>query len=787
MAEETVESDAMGDRARPFGLTSAEAAQLLAKFGANTVEEERRRPLRDALEKFWAPVPWMLEAAILLQLALGERIEAAIIGALLFFNAALGFFQQSRAQAALEALRSRLALNASVLRDGKWIKAPASALVPQDVVKLSLGAIAPADIRILDGSVSLDQSMLTGESAPVERGRGELAYASALVRRGEAVGIVSATGKHTFFGRTAELVRLAHSASAEQQAVFAVVRNLALLNSGIVILIVVYALAIHLEPTEIIRLVLTAVLASIPVALPATFTLATALASQRLTGHGVLPTRLSAVHEAATMEILCSDKTGTLTQNALQVTEVRTYFGADRSAVLRLAAFASSEGGFDLVDGAIQAAAGPRTGDGARLVSFTPFDPAIKRSEASILDQDNRPLRILKGAYPIIATLAETSAEIERDAQSLGRKGFRVLAVASGASEHMRVLGLIALSDPPREDAKALIGALRAQGVRVVMVTGDTPVTAEAVAAAVGLRGGVCPAGDIPEIVRPEDYAVFAGVLPEHKFSLVKAFQRGGRTVGMCGDGANDAPALRQAQIGIAVSTATDVAKSAAGIVLTEPGLAGIVTAVGEGRATFQRILTYTLNTLIKKVELVLFLAVGLALTHRAVLTPILMVLLLVTSDFLTMALTTDRARPSPSPDRWQISRFTAAALVFGICNLIFATLTLAVGWTILRLNSASLRTLSFVTLVFAGQATIYAIRERQRLWSSRPSLLLLASSAADISIATTLAWNGFLMHRLSPIIIGFLLFASILFSLGLDQIKIFTFRKLQITHSTSS
>ena len=542
-------------------------------------------PLRMALEKFWAPVPWMLEAAIVLELVLGKYVEAAIIALLLVFNAALGLFQESRAQATLAALKSRLALTASVKRDGVWKTVPAAELVPGDLVKLSLGGVVAADVKLTGGEVLLDQSMLTGESVPIEAGAGLQTYAGALVRRGEAEAEVTATGARTKFGRTAELVRTAHVVSSQQKAVLRVVRNLAVFNGVVIVLLVAYAWYLKMPVAEIIPLVLTAILASIPVALPATFTLASALGARALAKLGVLPTRLSAVDEAASMVVLCADKTGTLTQNALTVTTVRPMPGFDEAHVLALAALASSDGGEDPVDGAIRAAAASKAvSDAPKLIKFAAFDPAKKMSEATATDAAGTPQRIVKGAFTVVIGLAQPSPTAAAAAKELEDKGFRVLAVAAGPATAMKLAGLIALSDPPRGDSAALVTELHGLGVRTVMVTGDAPATAAIVAKAVGLDGAVCPPGPIPDAVRPEQFAVFAGVLPEDKYKLVKAFQKGGHTVGMCGDGANDAPALRQAQMGIAVSTATDVAKSAAGMVLTEPGLAGIVAAVKEGR-----------------------------------------------------------------------------------------------------------------------------------------------------------------------------------------------------------
>jgi H+-transporting ATPase len=765
------------------GLSSREARRRLAQFGPNAVAEPASHRIRTFAAQFWAPVPWMLEAAIALQAVQGAYVEAAVIGGLLLFNAILSFFQHSRAQAALALLKSRLALTASVRRDSAWIMVPAAELVPGDVVKLSLGAVVPADMRLISGSVLLDQSMLTGESIPTEVDSGGLAYAGGLARRGEAVGSVVATGARTYFGRTAELVRIAYAESAEQRAIFNVVRNLAVLNGAVIVLLVAYARLTAMPLANAVSLVLTALLASVPVALPATFTLAAALAAQRLVRQGVLPTRLTAVQEAATMDVLCSDKTGTLTQNVLQVADVRALPGFDQDRVLELAALASTVGGKDPVDAAVQAAASARraSASAARLERFTPFDPAAKTSEAQIETPDGS-WRVVKGAFVAVARLARPTLEATAALDELTSQGHRVLGVAAGPADALRFAGLIAISDPPRADSAELIGELATLGVRTVMVTGDAPGTATVVARRVGLDGPICPAGPLPDRVTPADYQVFAGVFPEDKYRLVKAFQAAGHTVGMCGDGANDAPALRQAQIGIAVSTATDIAKSAAGIVLTRPGLAGIVDAVKEGRATFQHILTYTLNALIKKIETVLFLGIGLLMTGHAVVTPLLMVLLLVTNDFLTMSLTTDRARPSPKPDVWRISRITAGAAALGLLKLMFLAAILAGGRYVLALNLGETRTLAFVALVFGSQATVYAVRERQRLWSSAPGHWIVFSSVADIAIATILALTGALTAPLPASVVAVVLGVTMAFALLLDAWKQVVFRLLGLT-----
>lgn len=765
------------------GLTTSEANRRLEKFGANAMPDTSMHPLRMAIEKFWAPVPWMLEAAIMLELVLGKYVETAIIAALLIFNAALGLLQESRAQATLAALKSRLALNASVRRDSAWKTIPAVELVPGDVVKLSLGAVVAADVHLTGGEVLLDQSMLTGESVPIEAGAGVQTYAGALVRRGEAVAEVTATGVHTKFGRTAELVRTAHVVSSQQKAVLRVVRNLAAFNGIVIALLVTYAYFLKLPLDETVPLVLTAVLASIPVALPATFTLASALGARALAKLGVLPTRLSAVDEAATMSVLCADKTGTLTENALTVTTIRPMPGFDEAHVLALAALASSDGGQDPVDGAIRSAAlGQAISDAPKVIKFVPFDPGTKMSEATAQDPGGGTQRIVKGAFTAVIGLTEPLPTATATSKELEAKGFRVLAVAAGLPNAMKLAGLIALSDPPRKDSAALITELHQLGVRTVMVTGDAPATAAIVAHAVGLDGTVCPPGPIPDSVRPEQFAVFAGVLPEDKYKLVKAFQRGGHTVGMCGDGANDAPALRQAQIGIAVSTATDVAKSAAGMVLTEPGLAGIVAAVREGRVTFQRILTYTLNSIIKKIVTVLFLIVGLIMTGHAILTPLLMVIVMIAGDFLAMSLTTDNVQPSPLPNSWRIGSLTMAGVVMGLCQLAFCSAVLAVGKFEIGLGIDELRTLAFVALVFGSQATIYAIRLRRHLWGSRPSLWLASSSVADVLIAAILAVGGIAMTGLPTSMVAGTLAAAVALTFVLDTVKVPVFARLGIS-----
>ncbi len=755
------------------GLSGEEARRRLAQFGPNAVSEATVPRWRAYLTKFWPPIAWLLEAGFVIELGLGKYVEAAVIAGLLLFNATLGFIQEGRANAALAALKKRLAPTALARRDGRWVKLAAAELVPGDAIRLPLGALVPADARIASGAVMVDQSMLTGESVPAEVNPGNTVYAGALVRRGQASAEVTATGSRTFFGRTAELVRTAHSASSEQAAVFAATRNLALVNATVAAGIIVYAYVTAFPAGDLVALSLTALLATIPAALPATFTLSAAVGAQTLARRGVLLTRLSAVHEAAGMEVLCADKTGTLTRNELSVVEVVALPGFDRARVLALAALASSEADADPIDAAISAAAKAMPQPAAeRLVRFVPFDPATKSSEAVIVDAQANQRRVIKGAFEIVSKSAALPDHARALVDGLANQGHRVIAVAYGATDALRLIGLIAVSDPPRADSASLIAELRDLGVRTVMITGDSAVTAAAIARQVGIAGAVCSADALSDPASIANYSIFARVVPEVKFKLVQALQRAGNVVGMCGDGVNDAPALRQAQIGIAVASATDVAKAAAAMVLTEPGLAGIVFAVREGRVGFRRLLNYVFNMMTKKIEIVLFLAVGLILTGSAVMTPVMVVLMLVGNDVLAMSLTADRASSSPSPSKWRMRNVTAAAIMLGLCKLAFSTAMLAAAKYALGLGTPQLQTFAFVTILFGAQGLLYVVRERHRLWSSPPSKWVFASSAIDIGIVASLALSGTLMAPLPWRLVLAIFCAVAVFTLILDQIK---------------
>ena len=508
------------------GLSSTQAASLRAEFGPNAVVEEPIHPLGRFARHFWAPVPWMLEATIGLQIILGEWLTASIIAALLLFNVLLAAFQESRANAALALLKRSLTLTSRVRRDGAWLDGLAADLVPGDVVQISLGDVVPADVLIVDGSLLLDQSMLTGESVPTEMESGKTAFAGGLVRRGGAIARVTATGTRTYFGRTAELVSVAHVESAEQKAVLSVVRNLTVNNFVIVAGLVAYAFAIRISFEQILLLVLTALLSAVPIALPATFTLAAALGARTLALKGVLLTRLSSLNEAAMVDVICCDKTGTLTRNELVVSAIRPVKpGCDESDVLTFAALASSPEGQDPINSVIRTMAAKSRGRASPNVTrFTPFDPAVKMAEA-IAVEAGREIRVVKGAPAVVATVAPMTPEGGKALEALNSAGYRTIAVASGASDALELIGFIAFSDPPRANSASLLTDLRSLGVLPIMLTGDAAATATTVARQIGLAGPVCPPSGIPVGVEPKDF--YASVSKPSLLAAIHPFGKG--------------------------------------------------------------------------------------------------------------------------------------------------------------------------------------------------------------------------------------------------------------------
>jgi len=533
---------------------------------------------------------------------------------------------------------------------------------------------------------------------------------------------------------------------------------------------------------EMLPFALILLVASVPVALPATFTLATALGSLELAADGVLVTRLSAIEEAAAMEVLCSDKTGTITQNRLAVTALQPYAAYKENDLLRFAMLASDEASQDPIDLAILTAARSHGVDpgGWKRLELIPFEPATKLSEA-ILSQGSGRFRAIKGAPSAVADRVKSAPDYSADVERLAEQGCRVLAIAAGPDDELQFVGLLALEDPPREDSKKVIASLHDLGVRVMMVTGDGLPTALAVARRVGIGGRAVEPKALKNEAADEVLQgdVFAGVYPEDKFHLVRALQKAGMVTGMTGDGVNDAPALKQAEVGIAVANATDVAKAAASLVLTNPGLTDILAAVKTSRRIYQRMLTYTLNKIIKTVEIAFVLSVGVMLTRSFIITPLLIVLLLFTNDFVTMSIATDTVSYSQQPDRWHIRWLVLAGLGLGSLVLVLSFGIFLAGRYWLQLPLPLLQTLVFVTLVFTGQGTVYLVRQRQHFWKSRPSKWLLLSSAADIAVVSVLASRGILMEAIRPQLVFTVLIVSACYLVAIDNVKISLLRKL--------
>jgi H+-transporting ATPase len=727
----------------------------------------------------------MLEVTITIQILLNKSGEAAIVAALLAFNAAISFIEEGRANKALTLLRSRLTTRARVFRDGRWQSVSAANLVPGDAVHLRMGDLSPADVRIVNGETLLDQSALTGESVPVETGAGMLAYAAAIVRRGEATGEVVATGLRTYFGKTAQLVSTAKAASHLQATIFAIVKTLIILDTLLVCVLLFYAAWAGLPFTEVVPFALILLIASVPVALPATFTLATALGSTELAHNGVLVTRLSAIEEAAGMDVLCTDKTGTITENRLALAGVAPFAPFSEDELLRWAALACDPATQDPIDLAILTAAERRglLAGLPRRVEFVPFDPARRYSLGRYEDPTGT-VCVIKGAPRAVAALASNGPDIAAASERLAAGGNRVLGVASGSNQDtLHLAGLIALEDPPRIDSGLLIKGLQDLGVRVVMVTGDNLATARAVAQRVGIgsRAAAADAFDHLDGSRALDHDVYARVFPEHKIQLIRLLQGAGHIVGMTGDGVNDAPALKQADIGIAVASATDVARAAAGVVLTAPGLEDALSAVQISRRIYQRMLTYTINKIMKTLEIAIFLSIGVMLTNTFVITPLLIVLLLFTNDFVTMSIATDHVSYSRTPDRWNIKTLMLTGSVLATLMLLLSFSMFFTGRDLLGLPLAQLQTLVFVMLVATGQANVYLVRERAHFWHSWPSAWLVGSSIADLAVVTLLATKGILMTPVSPLLIAELLAVVAVYLLIIDQLKVLIFRRFKI------
>ncbi|WP_174801590.1 plasma-membrane proton-efflux P-type ATPase [Martelella limonii] len=795
------------------GLSDGEAETRLGRYGPNALPEEKSSIFRKIAQHFIGPIAFMIEAAALVSLVLGDWGDFFIIFGLLLFNAGLEFYQDSKATSALEALKNSLAPQASVVRGGTVKTIDTARLVPGDIVRLQIGAIVPADLRLVDGNyASIDQAALTGESLPVTKKPGDLAYSGSVVKQGEMTGVVIATGAETFFGRTARLVAGAGSVSEAQKAMFHIGNFLIVL--AVVLAMIMVAVQVYVDIVKsdnwgladalaILQFVLVLLVASIPVAMPAVFSITMALGALALSRQKAIVSRLSSIDEMAGADILCSDKTGTLTKNILTLSEPIPLDGSDPAAVVLLAALASHAEGGDAIDGAVLGAVGDKAALSLYTVSkFTPFDPVSKRTEVDVTGPDGNVFSISKGAPHAIATLCkgEGAATLDGHVAALGAKGYRALAVArsddGGAS--WRLAGILPMYDPPRDDSKATIDAVRAKGVTVKMITGDDTAIARETARQLGLGTNILAAADIfPKDMDPDNVPGpianrilsadgFARVFPEHKYAIVKTFQKNGHLVAMTGDGVNDAPALKQADCGIAVSGATDAARGAAALILTAPGLSVIENAIDEARRIFGRITSYTVYRVALTMTIMFLVVLSTIFLGFQPLTPVMIVLMSLLDDIPIMTVAYDNTTVSDQPIRWRMPHLLTVSAVLGFASIVQSFGLLLMGMEVMSeparwpglglVDEGHLQSMMFLALVAGGHLLLLVARTEN--WFIRrpyPAPPLLIAMVATQLVAVIMCGFGILVPKIPWLLIGlvWLYLIAWLFVLGVVRIAI--------------
>jgi H+-transporting ATPase len=743
------------------GLAQAEAESRIGQYGYNELLEKKQSPILKFLSYFWGPIPWMIEVAAILSAIIGHWEDFGIIMVLLLLNAVVGFWQEHKADNAIELLKKKLALSARVLRDGEWKDIPARELVPGDIVRIRLGDIVPADVKLIEGDYLLvDESALTGESLPVEKHNADAAYSGSLVSRGEMTALVVATGTETFFGRTARLVSETKVASHFQKAIIKIGNYLIFMAISLVAVIFIVALFRHESMLEILKFALVLIVASIPAALPAVLSVTMAVGAVAMARWEAIVSKLVAIEEMAGMDVLCSDKTGTITQNRLSVAEVRPFKGFTESQVMEAAVLASRREDNDPIDNAILAGM-EKSSYGPlpkyKRISFQPFDPVAKRAEAEVEDEEGVRFMVSKGAPQAILALLDdvknTEKEVEDHVRVLAEKGFRALGLARMDGEgHWQYAGLLALYDPPRGDSASTIATAESMGVKVKMLTGDHMAIAKETASMLGMGTNITTsdafmaAKDLEAEHMVEDSDGFAQVFPEHKYRIVELLQEKGHIVGMTGDGVNDAPALKRADAGIAVAGATDAAKSAADIVFTRPGLSVIVDAIKESRKIFQRMTNYSIYRISETIRVVFFITASILVFRFYPVTALMVVLLALLNDAPIMTIAYDHVKYSDMPEKWNMRMVLVMATFLGLVGVVSSFGVLYIGQHILHLNREMLQSFIYLKLSVAGSMTIYVTRTRGPFWSIRPKWILLTATLTTQTIATFIVVYGFLM-----------------------------------------
>lgn len=731
------------------GLSTAEAKKRVGASGYNEIQEKEASGVRRVLSYFYGPMPFAIEAAAVVSAAIGHWDDFALIVALLFTNVVVGYWQERSAGNAVRELMKKLAPRAKVLRDGAWGAIDARELVAGDVVRLRMGDIVPADAKVIGRDfLSVDQSALTGESLPADKGQGDVVYSGSMVKKGETSCLVVNTGAGTYFGRTAHLVASASNVTGLSRLVSKIVYLLVGLAAVLGLVVFYYGLVLGLPVLDDVLFFLILLVASIPVALPVVLTVTMALGALSLADKKAVVTRLASIEELASMDVLCSDKTGTLTENKLTAGEVVCAEGVAPQDVLLNAALASRRDDMDPIDQAVCAELGEKADAGYVRSDFVPFDPVRKRTEASV-QHGGVSFKVMKGEPDTVLSLCGGSTRLEEEVGRLAAKGYRVIAVASDTGGGWRPDGLIPLYDPLRPDSKSTISAAEKMGVAVKMVTGDNEAIAGEIGRELGLGTNVLPAQQLEEAIRSKDWEaieradIFARVYPEHKYSIVKALQSRGHTVGMTGDGVNDAPALKEAQAGIAVEGATDAARSAADIVFTAPGLSTIISAMQEGRKIFQRMQSYVLYRVVETLRILIFVTATILLFHFYPISAFLLIVLALLNDLPIIAVSTDNVLYSQRPEKWNMKGIGAISAVLGGLGAGETLLLVYLGLYVLHLGAPVILALVFLKLIVSGHLTMFVTRTDQAFWKVRPSKALFAALVSTMVIGFAMVVLG--------------------------------------------